>query len=141
MVPEQKRAWFVLAVFALYVLAVLALVPLLGVHAWAAWGVFGLVPLAGLLFPSKRRPGEVAYDERDRMIREKATLAGGMVSYLVFILACIVPWFIYMAQGRREISIQWLPMGVVVPGFIALIVTRSVVTLVLYGSGAEHDED
>ena len=89
MVPEQKRAWFLLAVVAVALLVGVALIPLAGVGAWGGLGILGLVGFTPLLFRKKRGPGEVAVDERDKMILEKATLRGGMTSYLWFVLACM----------------------------------------------------
>ena len=138
---EQKCAWLIVGCFALALVGFLVLVPLIGVKAAvSAFGLFGFGGLGPLLFRKKRMPAEVAMDERDRMIAEKATLGGGMSSYMVFILACMIPWFVYMFQGKKTISIHVLPL-VVFCGGITFFVVRSVVILILYGREANHAED
>ena len=137
---EQKRAWFVVGVFAVVLAGVLVVVPFAG---WGAFGVTGLLGFWGLtplLFRKKRYPGQVATDERDRMILEKATLGGGMTSYLWFVLACMVLWFIHMYQGKKTISIHVLPF-IVLGGAAALMVVRAVATLILYGREGRRGED
>lgn len=138
--PEQKRAWFVVGVFAVALAAFLVLAPLFG--AEPAWGVFGgcaVWGLSPLLFRRRRDPDEVADDERDQLIAERAMLAGGMSSYLVFVLACMIIWFVRMFRGdqaisigERTISIHVLPL-IVLCGGITFFVVSAATTLVLYG--------
>lgn len=137
--PEQKSAWLIVVLFGLSVVGFVALIPVVGLQA--AWGALGLMGIAGLspiLFRKKNKPEEVDYDERDQGILEKATTAGGMSSYLVFVLVCMVPWFIYRWQGRSEISVDYLPFAVIC-GVIALIVVRAVTIIVLYRRGTPRD--
>jgi uncharacterized Tic20 family protein len=144
--PEQKRAWFVLGVFAVALTGFLLLTPLLGAGAWGAFGVLGFWGLPPLLWLYRRRHSEeVSMDERDQLIAQKATLAGGMASYLVFVLAGMITWFVRMFRGDqmfrdRTISIHVLPL-IVLCGAIALVVVRAVTTLVLYGRGASDAGD
>ena len=140
MLPEQKQAWYMLVVFGLAVLVTAVLVALAGRAGWGGLGICGLAGLSPLLFRRRRQPGEVSFDERARMIHEKSVLAGGMTSYLVFIAACMVRWFWLMVQAQETMSIHYLPF-VVVLGAIALMVTQSVVTLVLYGREADGGQD
>ena len=141
MVPEQKRAWFVVGVFAVALAIALALLPFAGAGALAATGVFGLWGLTPLLFRKKRDSTEVPFDERDTMIVQKATLVAGMMSYVSFILACMAPWFVYMCRSKDwwyrspTISIHVLPL-IVLPGMIVLFVGRAIAILVLYGREA-----
>jgi len=141
MVPEQKRAWFTLAVIALVAAVFAALVPALGVKpAAAAFGLSGLLGLTPLLFRKQRDPSEVALDERDMDILRKATLLGGMSSYLAFVIACMTVWFVRMIQGDKALSIHVLPV-IVCCGGIVLLLVRAIATLVLYGRGETHGRD
>jgi len=137
MVRQQKCAWFVVAVVLAMVLAVVALIPVAGKGAWGGLGLFGLTGFTNLLFRKRKEPKEVDLDERDTAIAQKAVIAGGMASYLVFVVACMAAWFVCMARGQKDISIHYLAL-VVACGAITLMAVKSVVTLVLYGSEA-HD--
>ncbi len=137
--PEQKYAWFVLGVFAVALTGFLVLTPLLGAGAWGAFGLLGFWGLPPLWLYARRHSEEVRMDERDTLIAQKATLAGGMSSYMVFVLACMITWFVRMFRGDqmfrdRTISIHVLPL-IVLCGAIALVVVRAVTILVLYGKG------
>ena len=140
MVPEQKRAWFVVLAFVFALVAIAALIPFVGLRAWGAIGIFGVVGISPLLFRPRLQPGEVAKDERDEKILSNATLGGFATSHAWFVLACMGPWFYGMFQGKERISIQILPFIVVV-GMVLAFVTRAVVTLVLYrwkGANGTH---
>jgi len=147
--PEQKRAWFIVGVFAAALTGFLVLTPLVGARpAFAAFGVFGFGGFASLLFRRQRDSEEVSMDERDRLIAERATLAGGMLSYLVFVLACMIPWFVRMfgrdqtvSIGDLRISIHVLPL-IVLCGGITFFVVRAIAILVGYSiRGARNGED
>lgn len=138
---EQKRAWFVLGVFAVAVATFLVLIPIVSASvAWGALGLFGFAGLTPLLFRKTGSPGEVTLDERDQVIVERATLAGGVLSYVWFVLACMVPWFVYMFRGYKTISIHTLPI-VVICGAIAFMVARAATIVVLYSLGRSHAEE
>lgn len=137
--PEQKTAWLIVVLFCVSIAGVAALIPVVGLPAaWGALGVMGIAGLSPILFGKKEKPGEVAYDERDRAILATATRGGAMSSYLVFVLACMVPWFVYRWHGWERISIDYLPL-IVVWGVIALFVVRAVTIIVLYRRGTPTD--
>lgn len=132
---EQKRAWLAVGSGIACVVGYLVLLPLLGPHgatgAFAVFGVNGLAPWIGR--------GEQA-DERDRSINRRATLAGGMASYLAFVLGCMGTWFVaYLWQGNAQVSVH-LMAAVTFLGGIVLCVVRGVVVLVLYGRHVEADD-
>jgi len=139
MLPEQKRAWFVVVVSAVVVGGVAALAPFGGARALGVLGLFGLVGLTPLLFRAKPKPGQVASDERDQEILLKATVGGFATSYLWFVLGCMAVWFFCMWRGQKMVRIDVLPFLVVV-GAVALMVTRAVGTLLAYrGHGADGE--
>lgn len=155
MLANQKRAWFVLSVFAVALAGVLVAAPFAGLGALGAFGLLGLWGLIPLLFRKKRDPARVATDERDMMVLQKAALLGGMMSYMWFVSACMVLWFIHMYQdfihlyqdfgdfanfGGKTISIQVLPV-IVGGGAITLTVVTAVAALILYGREAGNAAD
>ncbi len=140
MAPEQKQSWWIVGCFIAAVAASVVLTAVAGIRiAPAGFGVLGLGGLAPLIFPEKRVSGRVARDERDKAIAEKATLGGGWSSYLAFLLACMIPWFIYRFSGRKVISIHVLPV-IVMCGMLVFMLVRSVAILVLYGREEHHAE-
>ncbi len=142
MTSRQKWAWLTLVAFGLGVLGFLVLTLFRG--SLVARAAFALPPalgiLAPLLFGKRRHTDEVAEDERDEMIAHKATLRGGILSYVAFIAACMIPWFICMIQGRKVIWLHALPM-IVLAGVAVFFVSRAITILVLYGRGATDAED
>ncbi len=132
---EQKRAWLAVGSGIACVVGYLVLLPFLGPYgamgALAVFGVNGLAPLIGR--------GEQA-DERDRSINRRATVAGGMASYLAFVLGCMGTWFVaFLWRGDAQVSVH-LMTAITFLGGIVLIVVRGVVVLVLYGRHVEADD-
>jgi hypothetical protein len=133
MIPEQKRAWFIIIVFAVALSCFLILLPLTNIPiAFSAFGLFGFVGLSNFLFREKREPGEVEYDERDKTIQMKSARAGAMVSYLAMGLACMGIWAFYQHQGKETISIHILPPIFMIGGMF-LFVAGAITTVILYG--------
>ena len=133
MVPEQKRAWFIIGVFAVAVVCFLLLIPFVGAkRAVGGFGVFGLAGLTPILFRKKRDSNEVAEDERDKAIAEKATLGGGISSYTAVVLVCMITWAVFKNQGKEVIGIGVLP-HIVGVALTVLFTVRSITILILYG--------
>ncbi|MFA6132908.1 MAG: hypothetical protein WC869_02685 [Phycisphaerae bacterium] len=131
---EQKMAWLIVGAFALALTGFLTL--LLFVGPKGATGAFGLCGLAGLGPILFRRTSAdiVSADERDVDIARRATVGGGMLSYLTFVLTSFVPWYILYHRGQTTVSIEILPL-ITFSGFIVLFVSRAIILLVLYGRG------
>ncbi|MGD2174867.1 MAG: hypothetical protein PVJ27_05650 [Candidatus Brocadiaceae bacterium] len=134
MLPEEKQAVYVLCVFGVAVLAATVLVVLYGWPGIGGLGMGGLAGFGPLIF---RGRGKQRMDERDQVIFQKATMVGGVASYLAFVAACMAPWFYSMATGRESILIHYLPL-VVVGGMFAYFTARSIVVLVLYRRGVSY---
>ena len=131
---EQKRAWLAVGSGIGCVVGYLVLLPFLGPYgatgAFAVMGVNGLAPLIGR--------GEQA-DERDRSINRRATLLGGMASYLAFVLGCMGTWFVaFLWRGDAQVSVHLLA-AITFLGAIVLCVVRGIVVLVLYGRHVEAE--
>lgn len=138
---DQKMAWLMVGAAAAGLILFAVLIPFIGIKpAFAAFGVLGFTGLGPLIFRKKRKADVVAVDERVQTIGRKAALTGAMISYEVFILACMATWCIYyFGKGKELISVHALPC-IVVAGWVAFIVSWSVALLILYGREGRHGE-
>ena len=133
MSQEQKIAWLMVGAFVAGLILFAVLIPFVGIKvAPAGFSVVGFAGLGPLLFRKKRTADVIAVDERDKTIGQRATMVGGMISYEVFIFACMIPWCIYFAYGEEMISVNALPL-IVGAGGVAFFASRSIVLLILYG--------
>jgi len=129
---EQKRAWLAV-VSAIFCLAGYGLL-LPSVGAFRAFAVFALFAVNGFSPLIGRREKS---DERDATISRKATLAGGMASYLTFVAGLMAIWGVaYLGYGQEQVSVDLLPMLAIL-GMIVLFSVRSLVILILYGRHLE----
>lgn len=93
--------------------------------------VGGLSWLFVLFFNRKwKRKEKIAFDERDKLILIRSTLAGYVVLWMYFIAACIYVWL--TASPDRSISVNVMPI-VIVEGIAVFIFVQSVTTLIQYG--------
>ena len=139
----QKIAWsfVVITLFALIVsgIAVAIFYVKVGMpKALAGFAFMGLAGLGGfspLIF--KKDKGKVTFDERDRVIKERAALAGFAASFLFVGLACMIPFFVL--GPKASISITWLP-NIWIGTFISHFFVHSVATLAQYGWRDKNNE-
>jgi len=136
MLPEEKRAVFVLVVIGCSIAVAAGLVPFLGPGAWGGLGLLGLIGLTQWLF----RKGEQKADERDLAISRRAGLIAGAASYLAFFLACFCPLMYCLAVGAKTIASTYLGLIMLI-GALALMAVRSIAVLVLYRRGASDATD
>lgn len=138
---EQKTAWFILILFPISCVGFLILSSMGGWRAgFAAFGLFGLVGLAPFIFRrhfALTRISVEERDERDIQIIRRATLTGGMVSYLVFAASLMSIWAIQWQAGSETVTIDLLPL-VVFCGWMSFSLTRSVMLLTLYRRGSGY---
>ena len=136
----QKLAWlFVITISAAVLLAGGAVGILyfkLGMpKALAGLGFLGIAGLGGLgplIF--RKDKGAVEFDERDRVINQRAALAGFGSAYMVVGLVCMIPFFVL--GPKANIPFTWLPMifgGAGITHFFA----HSAAILIQYGLGGE----
>ena len=136
----QKKAWFnltvtvvtlLLAAAAIGTLAIIVGMPraLGGLGFLGLWGLLGLEPV---LFRAKPGQPTVDFDERDLQIDRKATLGAFAITYVYFVAACMITWFIVGPDGVVRVVV--LP-GIVAGGFITSQIVRSVAILVQYKEG------
>ena len=134
----QKMAKFTLIVtlialiLSLIVIAVLYLIvglPLRrAVGGFGFIGIMGLSALAPVLF--KKDKGKVKLDERDLLIKNKATMAAYCGFWPIFVIAAMAPFFIYGPDGM--VSVKYL-CSMVFGGMFVVILVQSLVTLQEYG--------
>ena len=139
MAPEQKQAWLIVIIYAVLFICMGLFFPLLGPIAGFVMIVLVLLSVLIMvillyLFRKKRVPNEVFEDERDKTIAKQATLAGAMLSYGYFILACCIPFGIYQCRGEEMIPIRVLP-SIAGAGVIVFFLARAIGILILYGRG------
>ncbi|MGA2678337.1 MAG: DUF2178 domain-containing protein [Sedimentisphaerales bacterium] len=91
-------------------------------------GIAGFGGLASLIF--KKDKGKITCDERDRLINNRAAVAGFCAAFLVTGLACMLPFFILGPEAT--ISVTWLPNIFMAAG-LATFFVHSVAILVQYG--------
>ncbi len=139
----QKIAWsLVIAIsfgFVVSCIAVAILYVKVGMpKVLAGFGFMGIAGLGGfspLIF--KKDKGEVTFDERDRLIKRNAALAGFGASYLFMGAACMIPF--YVLGPKASMSVGWLPYIFGGAG-ISLFFVHSVAILVQYGRGSKGEE-
>ncbi len=139
----QKIAWSLVTTislgFVLSCIAVAILYAKVGMpKALAGFAFMGIAALGGfspLIF--KKDKGKVTFDERDRLIKRRAALAGFGMSYLFVGLACMIPFSVL--GPKANISVRWLPMifmGAALSSFFA----HSAAILVQYGWRSKDGE-
>jgi hypothetical protein len=142
MLPQQKRAWFTLAVVAATCICFAALAILVSPPTGLVSMAFlALLALRPRLFRTKA-PGEtIELDERDAAFARRSATIGFAISYVSFIFACMIPWAVqYLARGQAEISVHLLIVPVLVAGITALA-GSAIALLILYGREEGGDDD
>jgi len=98
----------------------------------------GLSWLLLLFFNKKwKRKAKIEFDERDKLILIRSTLAGYVVLWIYFIAACIYVWL--TTSPARSISVNVMPI-VIVEGIAVFIFLQSVTTLIQYGRVGKNVE-
>jgi len=109
----QKLAWSMVITtgfaFALSCIAVAILNFKVGMpKALLGFSLVCLIGLGGIsFFIFKKDKCKVVFDERDRLINERAKLGCFTAAYLFVGLACLIPF--YIMDGQALISVRWLP--------------------------------
>ena len=131
-----KYAWYQLIVILTAVVVMAVTLGLIAVYwrgkefsALIPLGPFALVHFYSVFFPLKA--GEIAFDERDEKIKDRATRISFTVLWYVFVLACLIP---LLAIGNGSIHVMYLGWAI----FFAAIIMRitwSIAVIVQYGKG------
>jgi hypothetical protein len=99
-------------------------------------GIAGLGGFAPLFI--KKDKGRVGFDERDRLIKRRAALAGFTASFLFAGLACMIPFCIF--GPKASISVTWLP-NIWCGTFLTAFFVHSVAVLIQYGWGGKGERN
>ena len=149
MTISQKTAWVQLGIFGVLVIGWIALFTIKGtIFYWedetmkmtfywlcaaALAALVIMIIVTGIL---KKRPKAVT-DERDKSIFRKASLWATGTSYTVVIALLVVLTAIYMDKGSDNISV-YFPQFIVLIGWVTLMLTQAMTTLLLYGRKVNH---
>jgi uncharacterized membrane protein len=93
--------------------------------------LFVFVHLYRVIFPLK--PGEIAFDERDVNIKNRATRISFTIFWYVFALSCLIP---ILVIGNGSIHVMYLG-GVLLGAAILIRITWTIAVIVQYGWGGE----
>ena len=131
----QKIAWFlIITISAAVIVSGIAIAILYVKHGMPEalgglgfMGIAGLGGLSTLIF--RKDKGKVTFDERDRIIKERAALTGFTASFLFAGLACMIPFIVL--GPKTSISVIWLPQ-IWVGTFLTSFFVHSVAILIQY---------
>ena len=134
----QKMAWFNLIVVAITIGVTAAVVISLTLSyvmpsALVGLGFGGIIVfslITPLVFRAKQQPGEVSFDERDKQIHHRASVASDNASLAVFLAVCMGSLFVVGLSG--SVPVHALPL-MVCWAFVAGKLAESVAILVQYG--------
>jgi hypothetical protein len=98
-------------------------------------GIAGLGGFSPLIFGKDK--GKITFDERDKLIKRRAALAGFAMSYLFVGLACMIPFSVL--GPKALISVRWLPM-IFMGAALSSFFVHSVAVLVRYGWGGKGEK-
>lgn len=143
---QERQAWFTLGVASValigYLTLYLVVVRGFGLSAeplFAIFGLFGFTGLQNYFVRRERREGKVALDERDHEIARQANLAAFSVFWVVFVAACMAPFFIKGPNATLTVRTSTLSMTVLV-GMLIVFTVRALATVILYRRGAHGEE-
>jgi hypothetical protein len=104
---------------------------LLMLAAFALWCVLlWLLPYMFSKIPTKK--ARAFFDERDKLIQKRATLAGYLGFWFYFVTACIIPlWFVGPTGSISAILLPIILLG----GIIIFAIIQNLATLIQYGRG------
>jgi hypothetical protein len=123
----QKYAWFNLAVITLTIVVILALLPFMGTKALGGFGFLGL--LAFGYFILRPKPGKVLVDERDDLIRRRATTLAYRVFWSLFVVVAGLSARLYGKNGAVPVSVVQMS---VFAAFTLFMAVMSIAILVQY---------
>lgn len=134
MCQAQKEALFNLVIVALTLATVLALYPFLGEGAAGGFGLLGLLGFGVLFY--RKHPGQVMADERDQLIRRRATVIAYSVFWVAFVASCMLALAFYGGDGAVPVPVL---MNAVWLGGMLVVAMHAIATLAQYRNTPLHD--
>ena len=146
MLSGKKCAWYsrdVSIALPLVVSTTVALVLYLLVGPMAATITFYVLLFGLMLVLAKRQDAAaVATDERVRMLRDKASLAGALTFLFVFMSACMILLVVCEIQAKETITVRVTDLSMIaVAGVFLFCVIRTVAYFILLRRESCHGED
>ena len=128
---QEKRAWFMLGVIVITLAAYFAFISLVRFDS-VSLTVFALAGFLGLR-RSKRRRGEITYDERDRQIERQALMASLCAFYALILVLSLVADF----TGGGDASVRlWMVIQIFWAVSLVTWGIKALIVIVMYRKGA-----
>jgi len=136
----QKIAWtLIIAISSGLILSCIAVAILYvkvgmpkAIAGFALMGIVGLAGFSPLIF--RKDKGEITFDERDKLIKRRASLAGFGVFFICFFLEWMITDFIVGSNGLIRVRL----IGMMFSGAcLGMWAAWAVAILVQYGRGGE----
>lgn len=132
----QKMAWWVVGSISTGTVVSVIAFSLLYINiglprAYAGFAFMAIAGFGGLgpvIF--KKDKGKIVFDERDKLIKERAALAALAASYLFTGLTCMIPFFVL--GPKATVSVIWLP-NIWFGTFLTAFFVQSIAILIQYG--------
>jgi uncharacterized membrane protein len=131
MPKQEKQAWYMLIVVVATLAAYAAFIRFVRFDP-VSIAVFALSGFLGVRI-TKRRHGEIEFDERDREIERRALLAALRVGYTVLLIPTVV---VTIAKGDNYSVPLWFVMQCVWGGSLAMFGLRSALVIAAYRKDA-----
>lgn len=135
-----KYAWYQLIVIIVATVVAAVTIGLIAVYwrgkefnALIPLGLFALVHCYRVFFPLKA--GEIAFDERDEQIMNRATKTSFIIFWYAFVLSCLIPLLVI---GNGSIHVMYLGW-VIFAAAVLLRIAWSIVVIVQYSQGGSDD--
>ncbi len=129
-----RYAWYQLIVIVIAAIVMAVTLGLIAVYwpgkefnALIPLGLFALVHFYPVFFPLKA--GEIAFDERDEKIKDRATHISFTVLWYAFVLACLIP---LLSMSNRSIPVMYLG-GMIFTAAVLMRIVWSIAVIVQYG--------
>jgi hypothetical protein len=127
---QEKRAWFMLGVIVITLAAYFAFISLVRFDS-VSLSVFALSGFLGLR-RSKRRRGEITYDERDRQIERQALVASLCAFYALILVLSLVADF----TGGGDASVRlWMVIQIFWAVSLVTWGIKALIVIVMYRKG------
>jgi hypothetical protein len=135
-----KYAWYQLIVILMATFVTSATIGIILIY-WPGKAFNALFPLAlfafvhfySVFFPL--RAGEIAFDERDKEIKDRATRIAFILFWYAFVLACLIP---LLVKNNGAIPVMYLGWSIFFAA-VLLRITWSIAVIIQYGRGGNNE--
>lgn len=104
---------------------------------WSMIAYFVFIAASIIFLRRKQSPNEPDFDERDDLIKKRATMVSFVSVWILLAAACIIPRFILGETGSIPVYVlTFINLGI----FMIAMLVYNVAILVQYGWGDKDDE-